>query len=1061
MESVAVVAADEPEAPHASVADAVSVLPGAGAAAYLDIDALVAAAEASGCDAVHPGYGFVSEHAAFARACEARGLTFIGPQPSVLELLGDKDRARRFAADAGVAVLPGTPAGANEAEILALWDSLPVSSTVMLKAVAGGGGRGLRRVTDRTRLAEALQRCRSEAGANSSVLAEQWLGAARHIEVQIVGDGVAVTHLWERECSVQRRHQKLIESCPSWDLPTELRQRVLDAALRVATALRPRSVVTLEFLVDVRARGVFFLEGNPRLQVEHTVTEEVTGLDLVGLQLALAGGATLAELGLEQPPALRGAAAQARVNLERLEADGRIVAGRGRVRIYEPPRGPGLRVDDCVRMEQVADPRFDSLLAKVVAHVRAGTVSDAIAKLDRALASLRLEGIESNVGLLRAILRHPNLEPERLSTGFVDEHRDALRDEARRLHSTTVEDLPGEPALDVGPGRAVRAPLRATVCAIEVESGLSVQEGQTLVVLEAMKMEHEVRAPCAGVVLEVGAAVGEVVGEGATLVRLELVQDARTEDVFVDRSEPGAIRSDLRALNERVALTLDAARPDAVARRHLCGQRTARENLDDLFDAETFVEYGALAVAAQRSRRSEDELMRVTPADGLVTGHGTVNAERVGPEAARCVGLAYDYTVLAGTQGYFNHHKTDRILGLAQERRLPVVWYVEGGGGRPGDVDVEGSVTVSGLVCPSFELYARLSGLVPRIGIAAGRCFAGNALFFGCSDVTIATRDASIGLGGPAMIEGGGLGVVGPDDVGPATVQSANGVIDVVVSDEAEATAVAKQVLGMFQGPISTWTAPDQRRLRSLVPENRRRVYEVRRVIEVIADEGSVVELRSGWAQGMVTAFVRIEGRPLGLLANASGHLGGAIDADGADKASRFLQLCDAFDLPVVSLCDTPGFMVGPDSERTAAVRRGSRMFVTAASMTVPIFTVILRKAYGLGAMAMSGGQPHASAFTVAWPTGELGAMGFEGAVRLGFRKELAAQTDPERREALYRTLLAKMYERGRATSAASFLEVDAVIDPAQTREWIVRGCRMAGVAPPRSGKKRPMVDPW
>jgi len=1076
VESVAVVASDEPGAVHGAAADSVVTLPGRGAAAYADADALLDAAEHADCDALHPGYGFVAESASFAVACTRRGLTFIGPEAPTLALFGDKDLARRFAADAGVPILPGTAAGASLDEIVALWDFLPPGSALMLKASDGGGGRGLRVVRDRAALLAALERCRSEAGPESSVFAEQWIGGARHIEVQIVGDGTQVTHLGERECSIQRRHQKLIELCPAWDLPLSLREAVLDAAMTLARAATPRSLVTLEFLVDARAQAFFFIEGNPRLQVEHTVTEEVTGLDLVGLQLSIAAGATLADLQLLEPPVLRGAAAQARINLETIDPDGLVSAGRGTITAYQPPRGPGVRVDDCGQVGLTPDPRFDPLVAKVVAHVRGGRVTDAIAKLDRALASMVLEGVESNLGLLRAILRHPELSPNGLRTTFVDDHREALLAAAEPLQPVTetqpmAQLLPAaklrpvtqtHPVVDDERGEPVRAPLRATVSAIEVQLGDAVEEGQTLVILGAMKMEHVVQAPSAGVVLSFAHDIGDVVEPGAVLLRLEPTSASANAG---DRSEAeidlDAIRPDLQALRDREALVHDEARPAAVARRRRLGMRTARENLDDLFDTSSFVEYGALAVAAQRTRRSEDDLQRSTPADGLVTGHGLVNAEEVGEDAARCVGLAYDYTVLAGTQGYFNHHKTDRILALAEESRVPVVWYVEGGGGRPGDVDVEGSVTVSGLVCPSFQLYARLSGLVPRIGIAAGRCFAGNAVFFGCSDITIATRNASIGLGGPAMIDGGGLGVVAPDEVGPTAMQAANGVIDIVAEDEADATAIAKRVLGMFQGRLRSWEAPDPRLLRSLVPDNRRRAYDIRQAVRTIADQGSVVELRAGYAPGMITAFVRIEGWPMGLLANSSEHLGGAIDSAGADKASRFMQLCDAFDLPIVSLCDTPGFMVGPDSERTGAVRHGSRMFVTAASMSVPIFTVILRRGYGLGAMAMAGGQPHSSAFTVAWPTGELGAMGFEGAVRLGFRKELEAEDDPARRQALFSRLLGEMYERGRAVSAASFLEVDAVIDPADTRAWIAKGRRMVGAMPQRRAKKRPFVDTW
>ena len=414
--------------------------------------------------------------------------------------------------------------------------------------------------------------------------------------------------------------------------------------------------------------------------------------------------------------------------------------------------------------------------------------------------------------------------------------------------------------------------------------------------------------------------------------------------------------------------------------------------------------------------------------------------------------------MLAGTQGYFNHLKTDRMLQLAEKWRIPLVMFAEGGGGRPGDTDFD---VGSALAVPTFASYARLSGLVPIVGVVAGFCFAGNAAFLGCSDVIVATRDANIGMGGPAMIEGGGLGTFRPEEIGPVSDQAPNGVIDVVVENEREATQTARRYLSYFQGPVPEWSCADQRELRRVVPENRLRVYDVREVVTALADTGSLLELRAAYAPGMITALLRIEGRPLGVIANNPLHLGGAIDGPAADKASRFMQLCDAFDLPMVSLCDTPGFMVGPDVERTAQVRRVSRMFVTAASMSVPFFFVALRKGYGLGAQAMGAGSLHEPFFSVAWPTGEFGPMGLEGAVRLGFRKELSALADPDERQKLFDTLLAKAYAQGKALNVASMVEIDSVIDPRDTRDWIVRGLRAAPAPKPREGKKRPSIDTW
>jgi acetyl-CoA carboxylase carboxyltransferase component len=591
--------------------------------------------------------------------------------------------------------------------------------------------------------------------------------------------------------------------------------------------------------------------------------------------------------------------------------------------------------------------------------------------------------------------------------------------------------------------------MQGTIVSIDVRPGDHVHEGQQLVVIESMKMEHVIGADHGGVVRAIDVAVGQTVQVGDPLVVVEAADVAVTAPVAAaaGRGE----RHDLAEVEERHALGHDDQRPDAVARRRKTGQRTARENVEDLVDPGSFVEYGPLVIAAQRRRRELDDLIRRTPADGLVGGIGTVNGRRV-------IVMSYDYTVLAGTQGLQNHRKKDRLFELAERLRLPVVFFTEGGGGRPGDTDGSG---VSGLDCLAFALWGGLSGLVPLIGVNSGRCFAGNAALLGVCDVIIATENSNIGMGGPAMIEGGGLGVYAPDEVGPMSVQVPNGVVDVPVADEAEAVAVAKQYLSYFQGPEPSWECEDQTGLRSVIPENRLRAYDVRRAVVGLADTGSVLELRRDFGLGMVTAFIRVEGRPLGLIANNPSHLGGAIDADGADKASRFMQLCDAHDIPLLFLCDTPGIMVGPEVEKTALVRHVSRMFVTGASVTVPFMTIILRKGYGLGAQAMAGGSFKAPVFTIAWPTGEFGGMGLEGAVRLGFRKELEAVEDEGERQQLFEEMVARMYEHGKALNTATYFEIDDVIDPADSRRWIVAALDSAPPPPPRQGKKRPMIDTW
>jgi acetyl/propionyl-CoA carboxylase alpha subunit/acetyl-CoA carboxylase carboxyltransferase component len=1038
VETVAVYPADDAACGHVSRAEVAVELPGTGVAAYLDIDAILAAAAGAGCDTLHPGYGFLSERPELSARCAAAGLRFAGPDPEALALFGDKAAARARARELGVPVLAGTGIDPAPEQVR---DLLREHGAVMVKAVAGGGGRGLRPVTREEDLAEAMRRCASEAAAafgDGRVYAERLLTGARHIEVQVLGDGTgAVAVLGDRDCSLQRRRQKLIEIAPAV-LREAVRDRLAEAAIVLAKSASYRGLATAEFLV--RDEEIAFLEVNPRLQVEHTVTEQVTGLDLVELGLRVADGARLDELALETV-APRGVAIQARVNAEALQPDGTFLPGDGTLARFQPPAGHGVRVDTAAYPGYQVSPRYDSLLAKVITE--GGTLAEAARRAVRALAEFDIAGVPTNAGLLQALLRLPGLGT--LDAGYLDAHAAELAAEAgeangaggaspvggaREAGSAAGEAAGGEAGSAAGeagvPGghTAVAAPLTGTVVSVAVTPGQLVAAGDELLVLEAMKMEHEVRARAAGRVAGVQVAAGDTVPAGAVLVTLAGAEDADAAPALAAEVPLDHIRPDLAEARERHRIGLDEGRPEATARRHGAGRRTARENIADLVDEGSFTEYGAMVIAAQRRRRTLGDLIARTPADGLVLGTARVGGRPVAV-------MSYDYTVLAGTQGHMNHRKTDRLLELARRERLPLVMFAEGGGGRPGDTD---TTSVGGLDVPTFRLTAELSGQVPLVAVVSGYCFAGNAALAGACDVIIATPEASLGMGGPAMIEGGGLGVVAPDEVGPMSVQVPNGVVDLLVSDESAAVAAARRYLSYFSGPHPGGEAGDQRRLRQLIPENRVRAYDVRPVIEALCDTGSVLELRAGFGTGILTALVRIGGHPAGLLANNPLHLGGAIDGDAADKATAFLRLCEAHRLPVCSLVDTPGFMVGPEVERTAVVRRFGAMFVAGARLTVPVCAVVLRKAYGLGAMAMTAGDLRRPAITVAWPTGEFGGMGLEGAVRLGYRRELDAIEDPAARQARYEHLVAEQYTRGKALSTAMAFEIDDVIDPAQTR---------------------------
>ena len=1105
--TVAIAPEDDAASLHTRKADEVHQLPGAGAMAYLNVAQVIEAARATGADAIHPGYGFLSENPALARACTEAGITFVGPRTEILELFGDKVRARQAAAEAGIPILPGIDHAITVEEARDFFASLPHSASMIIKALAGGGGRGVRIVSDATEVDELYKRASSEAKAafgNGDVYVEQLVPRARHIEVQIAGDGTGdIAEFGERDCSIQRRHQKLVEIAPAPGFPDELRQRIINAAVSLAQATRYNSLGTVEFLVDATDLGpdstFAFIEANARLQVEHTITEEVTSVDLVRLQIELAAGRSLDDIGVpRRHPNPRGVAIQTRVNMETMRPDGATVPSGGLITVFEPATGPGIRVDTFGYAGYQTSPRYDSLLAKLIAHTPSPSFHDALARTYRALCEFRIEGVSTNVPFLQALVRHPEVTEANLYTRFVDDHIADLATAAAAEHprlffeEPTLPDVapvhagvalgttdplavldhgvasrdrtlassdPGSVAPEAAPAPegtvAVSAPVQGTIVAINVAEGDEIRVGQQLLVMEAMKMEHEVAATSAGIVRRILVTVGDTIYDNQPLLFIEESEVAAGAETEAEEIDLDYIRPDLDEVETRRATTLDSARQWAVDRRRRTGQQTTRESVAQLFDEGSFVEYGQLVLAAQRRRRSLEDLIEKTSADGMVIGIGSVNSEHFDDPADRVALIAYDYTVLAGTQGQRNHRKTDRMIDVAARTRTPLVLFSEGGGGRPGDTDEGGGGS------QTFAHFPQLSGLIPLVGITSGRCFAGNASVLACCDIIIATANSNIGMGGPAMIEGGGLGVFAPEDIGGMDVQVPNGVVDIAVEDEVEAIEVAKQYLSYFQGTVSDWEAPDQRKMRRIVPENRLRVYNIRDVIETIADIGSVLELRKSFGHGMVTAFIRVEGRPVGVVANNPAHIGGAIDSDAADKGARFMQICDAFDIPVLFLCDTPGIMVGPEVERTALVRHANRMFLVGANLDVPIFTIIIRKAYGLGAIAMAGGNNTEPLYTVAWPTGEFHGMGIEGSVKLGYRKELAAIEDPEERLQAYQERVDQAYEAGKAINRAAAFGIDDAIDPADSRRWLAGLLKSLPPTPVREGKKRPYIDAW
>ncbi len=1106
--TVAVFSEDDEQSLHTRIADESLLLDGIGAGPYLDIDSIVATAETTDCDAIHPGYGFLSERAEFAAACVERGITFVGPNEYHLSLFGDKARARQAAIAADVPVLRGYDRAVSLKEASDFFETLGSDGSMIIKAIAGGGGRGTRAVRSIDELEEAYTRCQSEALAAfglADVYVEEFLEQARHIEVQILGDlhgGVA--HLGERECSVQRRNQKVVELAPAPGLPDSVRAQVIDAAVRFASKEGYTNLGTFEFLIDTSNQDLpfVFIEANARLQVEHTVTEEVTGVDLVQSQIRLAEGATLAELALDSPyiAVPRGYAIQARVNMETISADGSVRPNTGALSVYEAPNGPGVRTDGFGYAGYKTSTAFDSLLAKVIVHSGSTEFSAAIARMRRALSEFRVSGVETNIPFLLNVLAHDDFAESRVDTRWVEDNVTELAAEHVNSRSRFVESDTSDHGNEAGGFAGARvdtsdplalfdhdakikseqgggviapedegvtgpdgsvgmsSPIQGTIVSIDVKQDDEVRSGQQVAVVEAMKMEHVIRSGIDGIVREVTMSAGDVVRDGFPIVFIEEADVDVDHLIENEELDPDYIRPDLAENYRRHAFTLDENRPDAVEKRYGRGYRMPRENIAQLMDDGSFKEYWPLIVARQHKRFDMETLRKNTPADGLLAGIGTINADLFDDIDARAMLVHYDYTVLAGTQGGRNHYKQDRMFELANRFRIPLVLFGEGGGGRPGD---DGTGPGVAFDTHTFTQFSKLSGLVPMIAVINGRTFAGNTALVACCDVIIATERTTVAMGGPAMIEGGGLGIYTPEEVGPMSFQVPNGVVDILAKDEEDAVEIAKKYLSYFQGRTKAWEAHDQRPLRHAIPENRLRLYDMREIIHTIADKDSVLEIREKFGIGVITAFIRVEGHPMGVIANNPHHLAGAIDSDGADKGARFIQLCDAFDIPVLSLMDCPGMMVGPDVEATALVRHCVRMFNAGANLTTPLFGVVVRKAYGLGVQAMCGASSLVGFFTVAWPTAEFAGMNIEGSVKLGYRKELAAIEDADERRTEFERRVAGAYEGAKAVNAGTGGGLDDVIDPSDTREWIASSLMRLPPAQPRTEKKYPYIDTW
>ncbi|GAA1590593.1 carboxyl transferase domain-containing protein [Actinomadura kijaniata] len=1027
--STAVFARDDAASAHVRRAGSARGLPGEGVAAYLDGAAVVEAALAAGCDAVHPGYGFLSENAGFARRCAEAGLVFVGPRPEVLELFGDKARARDAAREAGIPVVPGTtgPTTLEQARAFA-----GEHGAVMVKALSGGGGRGMRAVYDVGELDEAYERCRSEAlqaFGDGDLYVERLVERARHIEVQVVGDGTGVVHLWERDCSVQRRHQKLVEIAPAHGLPGDLRRRVLDAATALAGRVRYEGLGTVEFLV--RGDEFWFIEANPRLQVEHTVTEEVTGVDLVQTQIRLAYGATLADVGLARTPQVRGVAVQARVNAETIDPDGTPRARAGTLTAFTPPSGPGVRVDTYGYTGYRTSLRYDSLLAKVIAW---GPDQDAArARAERALAEFQVEGVPTNIGLLRAVLRHPGLPGA--DTAFVPDHLAELLAAGHRPLLTAPEPLREETATRTPAPEGtvpVPAPMQGVVVGVEVAEGDRVHRGAPLMALESMKMEHVVRADAGGVVRLLNAAKGDLVDEGAALLFLE---PADVPDrAAAERAPGGDWSAEVAEIGRRRELAHRMGGPAKVERQHATGRLTVRERVAALADPGTFQEIGALTGFADHD--DEGNLTGVLPAN-FVAGTARIDGRKV-------VLGADDFTVRGGSGDAAIHAKQVFAEQYAREMRLPVVRLLDGASGG-GSVKMAMEAGYSYVpVNPAWDAVVDNLSLVPVVAACLGPTVGLGAARLVMSHLAVMVEGVGqLFTAGPPVVRGGTGEDLTKEQLGGAAVHRGNGTVERFVRTEPEAFEVIRAFLSylpasVFATPPVTAGAdsPDRRAddLLSAIPRDPRAPYRLGPILDAVFDAGSVFRYAE-YGGGTVTALARLDGHPVGVIA-ADPFRGATMSAEGAQAVTRLVDLCETFHLPIVSLTDQAGMTIGSAAERRATIRHGARAITAVYQARVPQAELILRRVYGVGGAGIV--NRHRAVRSWAWPSGDWGSLPMRGGVEAAFRARLQDSDDPERDIALIRRRLAAVASPFRT---AERFGVQDLIDPRDSRpllcDWV------------------------
>ena len=1038
--TVAVSPQDDAGSLHTRLADRAAVLPGAGTAAYLDGAQILAAARATGATAVHPGYGFLSENAQFARRCAEQGIAFIGPTPEQLEVFGDKTRARGLAERLGVPVLPGTRGATTLDEARAF---AAEHGPVMLKALAGGGGRGMRAVLTPDDLPEAYERSSSEARqafGNGDVYVERLLRSARHIEVQVVGDGSgAVQHLWERDCSIQRRHQKLIEVAPSPRLAAGLRDELLQAALRLAAEVGYRSLGTFEFLVG--DDGFWFIEANPRLQVEHTVTEEVTGVDLVATQIRLAGGAALADVGLALPPQVTGSSVQARVNLETLDREGAPHPQSGTLTAFTPPSGPGVRVDTYGYTGYRTSPRYDSLLAKVIAT--GPDLPRALSRAFGALGEFQLEGVPSNIALLQSVLQHPDVLAARWDTAFIGRHLDELLDgAARRVHLDHGGGVEVRTAAPVAPeGTAsVAAPMQGVVVQVDVADGDAVGPGARLLVLEAMKMEHVVRAARGSRIRQVAVAPGDLVEEGAPLVFVEPDDDAVTAGPEVAQAAGEDWAAEVEEIHRRRELAQQMGGLDKVARQHREGRRTVRERIALLADAGSYAEIGALTGFADRD--DDGSARSILPAN-FVAGTARLNGRKV-------VLGADDFTVRGGSGDAAIHAKQVYAEQYAGEMRLPMVRLLDGasGGGSVKMATEAGFTYIP--VNPAWDAVVDNLSLVPVVAACLGPTVGLGAARLVMSHLAVMVEGVGqLFTAGPPVVRGGTGEDLTKEELGGADVHRRSGAVERFVGTEEEAFDVVRTFLSYLPGsvfevpPVIAGTDPADRReefLLGAVPRDRRAPYPIEPILQAVFDAGSVFPYAE-YGGATVTALARLAGHPVGVV-TTDPFKGATMSVEGAQAITRLVDLCETFHLPIVSLTDQAGMTIGSAAERRGTIRHGARAIAAVYQARVPQAELILRRVYGVGGAGIV--NRHRAGRSWGWPSGDWGSLPVQGGIEAAFRAHLMAAADPERELERLRTQLAAVASPFRT---AEHFGVQDLIDPRDSRallcDWVADAYRL------------------